>query len=287
MRKLADETGVVRGLLVLVILLVVVGALYLTQSRGKNVAEVGKDVAVDLEQAAESVRDTSEDALLTAKVKSALALSKTASAFDIDVDSDEGVVTLTGSVASEEARAAVAGIARDTAGVVEVVDRVQIDAGVTPGTQADRLAERLVELEIQSAVYEGFLRAEGIDSRAIRVSVDGRVVRLTGSVPDSSHKERAATLAASIAGVEAVRNELEVATGAAAVSGLETTVRERLRASGAIGLDSVQVEVDSGIVTLAGRVGSEAERQLAEALARGTEGVVAVVNRLSVAHFGV
>jgi hyperosmotically inducible protein len=286
MRKLADETGLVRGVVVLLVLLAVIGALYLTRSQGKNVADVGKDVAVDLEKAAETVRDTSSDALLTAKVKSALALSKSASAFDIDVDSDEGIVTLTGMVDSEASRKAVVDIATDTAGVVRVVDKTQIDANVVPGTHEEKLAERLQELEIQSAIYERLLRAEEIDPRRIRVSVDGVTVRLTGSVPDASQRERAAALAAGTAGVEAVTNDLEVEPSSA-ISGLETTVKEKLRASGAIGLDSVEIEVESGIVTLAGQVGSEAERQLAEALARGTEGVVAVVNQLSVIKFGV
>jgi hyperosmotically inducible protein len=286
MRKLADETGLVRGVVVHLLLLAVIAALYLTRSQGKNVADVGKDVAVDLGQAAETVRDTSEDALLTAKVKSALALSKSASAFDIDVDSDEGIVTLTGAVASEDARKAVVDIATDTSGVVEVVDRIHIDANVVPGTHEEKLAERLLELEIQSAIYERLLRAGEIDSRRIRVTVDGGTVRLTGSVPDASQRDRAAALVAGTAGVEAVTNDLEVEPSSA-VSGLETTVKEKLRSSGAIGLDSVEIEVESGIVTLAGRVGSEAERQLAEALARGTDGVVAVVNRLSVMNFGV
>ena len=130
MRKFVDHSGFVRGavLFLVLIVVVVVGMLYLTTRRGVDVAdEAGKTVAGDLEQAAQTVRDTSEDVVLTAKVKTALALSKSASAFDIDVDSDDGTVTLTGDVSSDEARAAVLDIARDTAGVLEVVDRIQVD----------------------------------------------------------------------------------------------------------------------------------------------------------------
>jgi osmotically-inducible protein OsmY len=172
-------------------------------------------VAGDLEQAAETVRDTSQDAFLTAKVKTALVLSKSASAFDVDVDSDEGTVTLTGAVPSKEIRAAVLDVARDTAGVLQVVDRIQVDAHVVPAPEKGELAERLTELEIESAVYERLLHAEGVDAKWMRVLVDGRVVRLTGSVPDSNQKERAAALVASVAGVERVVNELEVSHRAA------------------------------------------------------------------------
>jgi osmotically-inducible protein OsmY len=133
MRKLVDHSGFVRGAVLFLVLIVVVvgGMLYLTTRRGVDVAdEAGKIVAGDLEQAAQTVRDTSEDVVLTAKVKTALALSKSASAFDIDVDSNDGTVTLTGTVSSDEARAAVLDIARDTAGVLEVVDRIQVDPRV-------------------------------------------------------------------------------------------------------------------------------------------------------------
>jgi hyperosmotically inducible protein len=231
MGKLADEHGLVRVAVLFLILIVVIGMLYLMRRRGVDVAEAGKAVAGDLEQAAETVRDTSEDAILTAKVKTALALSKSAPAFDVDVDSENGTVTLTGTLPSNEARAAVLEIARDTSGVLEVVDRIQLDPSVVPGTQEEKLVERLAELEIESAVYERLLRAEGVDARWIRVWVDGRVVRLTGSVTDASQKERAAALVASVAGVAKVLNELEVTDRAAraGVSGLEVMLKERRR----------------------------------------------------------
>lgn len=210
MSKLADENGFVRGVLVLLILGVVVGAFYLSRRRSPDVSGAGKSVVGDLEQAAESVRDTSEEAILTAKVKAALALSKSSSAFDIDVDSDDGTVTLTGSVPSDEARTTVLDIARDTEGVVAVVDHLRIGSSAVLATHERELGERLTELQIESAVYERLLHAEAVDARRIRVSVDGRVVRLAGSVPDSIQKERVETLVASVAGVEKVVNDLEV-----------------------------------------------------------------------------
>jgi osmotically-inducible protein OsmY len=220
MGKLTSENGFVRAGLLLLVLIVVIGTLYLAKQTiqggaDMDVAEAGKAVAGDLEQAAETVRDTSQDAFLTAKVKTALVLSKSASAFDVDVDSDEGTVTLTGAVPSKEIRAAVLDVARDTAGVLQVVDRIQVDAHVVPAPEKGELAERLTELEIESAVYERLLHAEGVDAKWMRVLVDGRVVRLTGSVPDSNQKERAAALVASVAGVERVVNELEVSHRAA------------------------------------------------------------------------
>jgi osmotically-inducible protein OsmY len=229
MGKLTNESGFVRAGVLLLVLIVVIGTLYLTRRPGVDVAEAGKTVAGDLAQAAETVRDTSKDALLTAKVKTALLLSKSASALDVDVDSDDGTVTLTGAVPSDEIKAAVLDVTRDTAGVREVVDRIQVDPHVVSGPEEGKLAERLTELEIETAVYERLLHAEGVDARWIRVLVVGRVVRLTGSVPDSNQKDRAAALVASIAGVEKVLNELGVSHRAARVSGLDVTLNERHR----------------------------------------------------------
>lgn len=219
MGKLTSESAFVRAGLLFLCLIVLVGVLYLTRRRvvDLDVLGTGKAVAGDLEQAAETVRDTSEDAFLTAKVKAALALSKSAPAMDVDVDSDDGTVILSGAVPSNDIRETVLEIARDTAGVMAVVDRMQIDPGVVPGMNREELAERLAELEIESAVYERLLQADGIDAKWIRARADGRVVRLTGSVPDSAQKERATALVASVAGVERVVNELEVSHRATGV----------------------------------------------------------------------
>jgi osmotically-inducible protein OsmY len=217
MGKLASNDGFVRAGLLLLVLIIIVGVLYLTRRSGVNldVAETGKAVAGDLEQAADTVRETSADAFLTAKVKTALALSKSASAFSVDVDSDGGTVTLTGAAPSNEIKEAVLDVVRDTEGVLQVVDRVQIDPRAVSGTEKAELVERLAELKIESAVYERLLHAEGVDARWIRVSVDGRVVQLSGTVSDPGQKERAASLVASVPGVEKVLNQLEVTDGAA------------------------------------------------------------------------
>ncbi len=216
MGKLDVETGFVRAALLLLILVIIAGALYWIPRRGVDVGEAGKSVAVDLEEAAEAVRDTSEDAILTAKVKTAIALSKSASTFDVDVDSDEGVVTLTGALPSSQDKDAVLQIARDTDGVVSVVDRILVDAGAARLLDDEEAAQRLSDLQVETAVYERLLASEGVEARRIRISVERGVVRLTGSVPDSSQKALVEQMVSSVAGVGSVRNELEIVVPASA-----------------------------------------------------------------------
>jgi hyperosmotically inducible protein len=209
MGKLEMENGFVRAAVLVFVLVLVLVALYLMDRRDVDVSGAGKTVA-GLENAAEAVQESSKAAILTAKVKTALALSKSSSAFEVDVDSEDGAVTLTGVLPSSEAKAAILQIARDTDGVVEVVDRLTVETGVMQPRLED-LQRRLAEFEIEIAVYERLLRSERLDARSIRVSVEGRVVRLSGSVPDALQRQRAEELVASVEGVASVRNELEIA----------------------------------------------------------------------------
>jgi hyperosmotically inducible periplasmic protein len=84
------------------------------------------------ERAAAGVRDgvdTAEHAMstitLTSKIKAKMALDDVVRASDIDVDVDEGIVTLTGDVASKDEQRRAVRIATETDGVTEVVNRLK------------------------------------------------------------------------------------------------------------------------------------------------------------------
>jgi hypothetical protein len=83
-------------------------------------AEIGERVAVGANEAKEAVGE----AALTAKIKSKMALDDTIDADAIDVDTDGSVVTLSGRVPNETARARALQLARETEGVTSVVDRL-------------------------------------------------------------------------------------------------------------------------------------------------------------------
>ena len=67
-----------------------------------------------------------DDAGITAKVKAKLAADGDINPFNIDVDTNEGVVTLQGRVAKEEARTKAEQLARDTDGVKRVINLVKV-----------------------------------------------------------------------------------------------------------------------------------------------------------------
>jgi hyperosmotically inducible protein len=80
-------------------------------------------VATGAAQAQQALNEGS----LTAKIKSKMALDDTVRAAAINVDTAAGgVVTLSGTVASEAERAQALRLARETAGVSSVVDRLVV-----------------------------------------------------------------------------------------------------------------------------------------------------------------
>lgn len=67
-----------------------------------------------------------DDAAITASVKAKLAADGDINPFNIDVDTNEGVVTLQGRVAKEAARTKAEQLARDTNGVRRVVNLITV-----------------------------------------------------------------------------------------------------------------------------------------------------------------
>ena len=85
-------------------------------------AAIGEKVATGAAHAEEALAEGS----LTAKIKAKMALDDTVKALTIDVDTTGSVVTLSGSVHSETEKAKALQLARETAGVTQVVDRLVI-----------------------------------------------------------------------------------------------------------------------------------------------------------------
>ena len=83
-------------------------------------AEIGEKVAVGTEKAAETI----DEARLTAKVKSKMALDDTLDGSRVHVSTDDNVVTLTGTVINETQHTRALTLARETAGVAMVVDHL-------------------------------------------------------------------------------------------------------------------------------------------------------------------
>ncbi|MGH9938435.1 MAG: BON domain-containing protein [Blastocatellia bacterium] len=255
------------------------------------------------ESAREMWREVS-DTTITGQVKTAFALSKRISAYEIGVETKDGVVTLTGQAPTEIDRELAVAIAKDTTGVKQVDNQIRVEPGLKPSDASLRESSRVADLEIHADLRERLAASEHLSSGAsgagneIHVSVKDRVVTLTGRVQTPQQKAGAEQLARSLPNVVNVANQLNVANPNAAqaetpgVSEQERKDKELanqisfalfIERDNFVNVATIEVENRNGAVTLSGAVASRAERALAERVARGVKGVSVVSNRLSVA----
>ena len=88
--------------------------------------QVGAEVGAKTAEAANRAGAILNEGALTAKIKSKMALDDLVRARTIDVTTSGTVVTLAGTVASEAERTRALQLARETAGVTQVVDRLSV-----------------------------------------------------------------------------------------------------------------------------------------------------------------
>jgi hyperosmotically inducible protein len=85
-------------------------------------ASIGEKVAAGANEAERVISDSG----LTAKIKSKMALDDTVKALAIDIDTTNGVVTLSGNVSSEAEHSKAVQLAKETQGVRSVVDHLAV-----------------------------------------------------------------------------------------------------------------------------------------------------------------
>src|SRR5207237_10031816 len=106
------------SILVVCLLFGLLWVAYLVSTRGWDQAK--QEITNSVQGAAYAAKETTQDAALTAKVKTALSLSRKIPSGAVTVDSDNDVVTLRGEVPNDEVRNLAEQIARDVPGVREV-----------------------------------------------------------------------------------------------------------------------------------------------------------------------
>jgi hyperosmotically inducible periplasmic protein len=172
------------------------------------------------------------DAGITTNVKSKMAADDTVKAHQINVDTRNGVVTLSGDVDSSVAKERAVQIARNTDGVRDVVDNISVTESAPTGGLYDRdqvdrgtgsvgtndrqdgvigRTEGAVgDASITSAVKAKFLADSDISGLRINVDTANGVVTLTGTVKSRAEAERAVMVARNTEGVTRVVNNLRV-----------------------------------------------------------------------------
>jgi len=143
-----------------------------------------------------------DDALITAKVKAKLIEDPVTKARKIDVDTVNGIVTLTGVVESEKEIERAIEIAKSVPGVKKVVNNLRVGKRGFKNYLSDK--------EITAKIKAKLIADPELKALSIDVDTVNGVVTLTGVVENERQKERAVRHAKSVEGVRAVVVNLQV-----------------------------------------------------------------------------
>jgi hyperosmotically inducible protein len=125
-------------------------------------------------------------------------------------DRDKGVITLSGDVKDEQAKAQAEDIAKQNAGGLIVANEI----GVRP--QGAEGEARKVDNNLDKGIEDNFraaLTANKLDNQHIRFDAKNGVITLMGDVDTPAQRQAAEKMAAKIPNVSQVVNELEVKGG--------------------------------------------------------------------------
>jgi hyperosmotically inducible protein len=157
-----------------------------------------------------------KDGWITAKIHSDYMNEEALEGSNIDVDTEKGVVTLSGTVPSAAARAKAVAEAKTHDGVKSVVDKLTIgpaEKALDPAKprETGRTAGRYVtDGYAKSAIYAKFVPEDSLSDSSIDVDIKNGAVTLNGVVTTPAGKAKAAEIAKNTAGVKTVTNNLVV-----------------------------------------------------------------------------
>lgn len=151
------------------------------------------------------------DAGITTAVKSKLAADDTVKAYQIDVDTSEKVVTLSGNVDTMMAKSRAVELARTTDGVASVTDNIMVTgtADATPG-MPDAAPATFSDAGITATLKSKLLADTTVGGLSIDVDTQDGVVTLTGDVKSQAEKDQALRLARETDGVKSVLDKLNI-----------------------------------------------------------------------------
>jgi len=160
-----------------------------------------------------SVACGESDLGLTTKVKSRLSTERAVNASQVQVSTQNKVVTLSGPVDSPASKERAVAVARGVEGVMDVVDNLSVSTAIAAmPSSAAGTASAPNDGAITVAVKEKLQAQPDTAAEKITVDTQGGVVILTGVVQSPEKKDEVIRIAQSTDGVQRVEDHLTVAT---------------------------------------------------------------------------
>jgi osmotically-inducible protein OsmY len=202
----------------------------------------------------------------------------------IKVDSKNGIVTLTGTVAEASHKSLAQDTVESLPGVKSVENQLTVK-GESPAEHSDAWIGTKVKTTL---LYHRNVRGTKTD-----VNVSDGVVILSGEASSLAQKELTTEYASDVEGVKSVKNEMTIAktpgkpdqTTAEKIDDASITahVKSSLLSHRSTSALKTKVSTTDGVVTLSGEAKNAAEKSLVTKLVTDIDGVSSVVNNMTIA----
>jgi osmotically-inducible protein OsmY len=192
---------------------------------------------------------------------------------EVGVEVDQGVVTLTGTVASYAKKLAAQDAAHRVTGVLDVANDIHVKM---PGS------EGRTDTEIAQAVRHTLEWDVLVPDTRITSTVADGWVTLEGSVDRLRERADAERVVRYLQGVRGVTNKIVVRPSQVKPEQVREVIEEALERSAEHEVKHIQVQVSDGAVTLAGRVRSYAEKRAVMGAVSHAPGVHTVNDQLRI-----
>jgi hyperosmotically inducible protein len=152
------------------------------------------------------VGNSMKDTMITTKIKANLTTSNVTHVLNISVETNNGVVTLSGTAQSDTEATTAIKIAESTDGVIDVnADKLVVSGSKEPLTDA------YITAKVEGMFMRNNLTAgsENVPLLNIKIGTKQGVVYLSGKIDKNSQNEQAVKLAKSVNGVKEVISDLK------------------------------------------------------------------------------
>ena len=202
---------------------------------------------------------------------------------DIKIQSKDGAVTLTGTVAEESHRALAKETVAGLPGVKSVDDKLEVK-GEAPAPNSDAWLGAKVKFAL--------LFHKSVSAGETGVNVQDGIVTLQGVAASQAQKELTTEYARDVEGVKDVKNEMTVSKTAKKTpettggkiddASITAQVKMALLFHRSTSTLSTTVTTKRGVVTVGGKAKNEAEKDLVAKLVRDIHGVKSVKNKMTI-----
>lgn len=181
------------------------GSVFAEDTMPNKTDNVVDSAGAKLDSSMKKVDNYMGDSAATAKVKSALLEEKTLKSTDISVETNHGVVTLSGFVTSQAEAETAVDIAKNIEGVKSVSDKLHVK-----DQKSQSVSEYAGDAATTSSIKAKLLADDIVPSRKVKVETTDGVVQLSGNVENKAQAERAESIAKAVDGVKSVKNDLSI-----------------------------------------------------------------------------